>query len=699
MRFISFTVWFSLVLFVLSLVHLMIGTVAQEDSCLKYYGFNDESDMPGENEHFKSNGWTNDKISNSYVSTDKSQGSEFSIELEGPQEISFEWNVSTEKHGVGVLQLQIDRTPVLNCNSENRTNVTRSIPAGHHTIKWVVFRGSQLYTACVDSICIRKIPCTEPCPSAINNKPVLSHLISDVLSPQEAGTTIVWTAEADDSENDEILYRFFLKSQPVTDWQPQNQWTWETTQQNVGDNQIEVRVIDGKHSGRDSFDESETVAFEIVSPNRVPSISRLSADRPSQQEAGSVIIWIAEASDSENDQILYQFWLNNQIIRDWSADNKWTWTTTTENVGDNRVEVRIIDGKHAGLDSFDHRETAAFVVKARNQPPVIISLGADGPSPQVAGTTIVWTAEASDLESDPILYRFLLNGHPVTDWQPQNQWTWETTEQNVGDNQIEVRVIDGTHAGRGSFDDKATIAFKIVSLNPPTTPEIPLGPDEGFNDTFYWFSITHQEIGNLDYTFDWGDGTTTSTGLVGSNGPSKLPHKWVRAETYSVKVKATDELGRESEWSQAKNIRIDWLVRVPPKVPLQSVINQISNNTTVLLGGRDYDGPLDILNRDHINISSSGVQCLIKTKGDDDNYVIGLQEASNIVINGLNISGDKGIGLYNCHSCKLINNNLTFKSHGIALSGGHDNTMGNNYLDRSFDGKSDGGIVGILLEP
>ncbi|MDD1752509.1 MAG: hypothetical protein LUQ38_05400, partial [Methanotrichaceae archaeon] len=70
-----------------------------------------------------------------------------------------------------------------------------------------------------------------------------------------------------------------------------------------------------------------------------------------------------------------------------------------------------------------------------NGSPTIISLTPDIRSPQQAEATITWLAEASDPENDPILYRFFLNGKPVTDWMSQNQWSWTATDANAGDNQ------------------------------------------------------------------------------------------------------------------------------------------------------------------------------------------------------------------------------------------------------------------------
>ena len=301
--------------------------------------------------------------------------------------------------------------------------------------------------------------------AAPNQKPAITGFGPDKAAPQEAGATVTWTAQASDPENDPIQYMFLLNGQPVTDWQPQGLWTWTTSNANVGDNQVEVRIIDGKHAGQDSADDSKTAAFAITAPNQKPAIASLEPDKAAPQEAGATVTWTAQASDPENDPIQYMFLLNGQPVTDWQPQGQWAWTTSNANVGDNQVEVRIIDGKHAGQDSADDSKTAAFAITAPNQKPAITGFGPDKAAPQEAGATVTWTAQASDPENDPIQYMFLLNGQPVTDWQPQGSWTWTTSNANVGDNQVEVRIIDGKHAGQDSADDSKTAAFAITAPN------------------------------------------------------------------------------------------------------------------------------------------------------------------------------------------------------------------------------------------
>ena len=105
---------------------------------------------------------------------------------------------------------------------------------------------------------------------------------------------------------------------------------------------------------------------------------------------------------------------------------------------------------------------------AVNQTPVLNSLTPDVTSPQIPGTTITWTAEATDADSDPLLFRFFLNGpatsgawQPVTEWSDAKTWTQTTSSADVGENQVKVQVRDGKHAAEDGFDSEVVAFFTI----------------------------------------------------------------------------------------------------------------------------------------------------------------------------------------------------------------------------------------------
>jgi len=86
--------------------------------------------------------------------------------------------------------------------------------------------------------------------------------------------------------------------------------------------------------------------------------------------------------------------------------------------------------------------------------------------------------------------------------------------------------------------------------NPPDTPEIS-GPTSGKVkiEIEYTFSTNDPELDNVFYFVDWGD--ETNSGWIGPNASGeeiKIKHKWNTKDRYTIKCKAKDTSGAESNW-------------------------------------------------------------------------------------------------------------------------------------------------------
>jgi predicted secreted protein/Mg-chelatase subunit ChlD len=129
---------------------------------------------------------------------------------------------------------------------------------------------------------------------------------------------------------------------------------------------------------------------------------------------------------------------------------------------ENRIVSVSVDApgclKGVALATYISPANAPKSIPKGNAPPVITGLAPNKPSPQQAGSVVLWTANATDQDGDLILYRFFCSGIAATGWQLSNQWPWNTTE---GAFQIEVRARDGLHAGPNAADDKRSESFKI----------------------------------------------------------------------------------------------------------------------------------------------------------------------------------------------------------------------------------------------
>src|SRR5512137_2753390 len=71
----------------------------------------------------------------------------------------------------------------------------------------------------------------------------------------------------------------------------------------------------------------------------------------------------------------------------------------------------------------------------------ISSVKVDRPSPRTPGSAVVWMVEASNPGNEQMLYDFLLLGpqtggqfKDMTGWIKESNWTWNTTDADIGDN-------------------------------------------------------------------------------------------------------------------------------------------------------------------------------------------------------------------------------------------------------------------------
>jgi len=98
-----------------------------------------------------------------------------------------------------------------------------------------------------------------------------------------------------------------------------------------------------------------------------------------------------------------------------------------------------------------------------------------------------------------------------------------------------------------------------ASNSPPDAPVKPVGPIDGDIEEEYYYSTqtTDPEGSNVYYLFDWGDGTNSGwLGPYPSGSIVTISHMWYTKGVYNVVVKARDDKGIESRWSQPLPVNI-----------------------------------------------------------------------------------------------------------------------------------------------
>lgn len=116
--------------------------------------------------------------------------------------------------------------------------------------------------------------------TGLNQVPNITSLESDKPGPQDAGSSIKWTAKAVDSDNDPISYMFRLKGPStgdvwlsVTKWTLENTWKWDTAPGDAGKYQISVWVRDPAHAGTEFKPVEKIVDYTITQPQASTGIT------------------------------------------------------------------------------------------------------------------------------------------------------------------------------------------------------------------------------------------------------------------------------------------------------------------------------------------------------------------------------------------------------------------------------------------
>ena len=93
---------------------------------------------------------------------------------------------------------------------------------------------------------------------------------------------------------------------------------------------------------------------------------------------------------------------------------------------------------------------------------------------------------------------------------------------------------------------------KTRFIIPPFQPSPPKGPVVGRAGRTYTYTTRTNDSNNdsLFYLFDWGDGSDSGwLGPYTSGETAEGSHTWVENANCSIRVKAKDDRGLESEWS------------------------------------------------------------------------------------------------------------------------------------------------------
>jgi len=128
-----------------------------------------------------------------------------------------------------------------------------------------------------------------------------------------------------------------------------------------------------------------------------------------------------------------------------------------------------------------------------------------------------------------------------------NYWDDYTGEDNDGDG-----IGDTPYNITGGYNKDRYPLMKPWGVNhPPDKPNIN-GPTSGKPGVEYNFSFvsTDSDEDSLYYLIDWDDGYEDVTGVYPSGTEVYVIHSWITKGSYTIRAKAVDISGAESDWSE-----------------------------------------------------------------------------------------------------------------------------------------------------
>jgi len=151
--------------------------------------------------------------------------------------------------------------------------------------------------------------------------------------------------------------------------------------------------------------------------------------------------------------------------------------------------------------------------------------------------------------------------------------------------------------GFGYILEKFTMNLKSttyqITSDSPDPPMKPLGPTHllaGESGTYE--TMTTDPDGNkIRYIYDWGyESENTYTDFINSGEQIMVSHKWTKKGNHSVRVKARDKYGLESDWSAPLNVNITNNGPNIPTLPDGASNGVIRDSYTYSVSTDDPDG-------------------------------------------------------------------------------------------------------------
>ena len=254
-----------------------------------------------------------------------------------------------------------------------------------------------------------------------------------------------------------------------------------------------------------------------------------------------------------------------------------------------RVQAKNINGASSGWATMPVIIGPANSNKAPNIPTVPV-----GPNSGISGSSYSYSTSATDPDGNQVKYTFSWGDGTTSVTSLVNSgisasashiWTVAAGSKAFSVTAMATDTFGLTSVASNPIS--VTVTAPVISNQPPARPSIPDGDLTGISGgaTIYSTKATDPDGDKVKITFDWGDGTTSTTSLVSSGASASASHYWTVApgtvQKFYIRAMATDEHGLSSAWCSSETIVIlAPKPQNPPSVPSKPVCTIPLNSTS-----------------------------------------------------------------------------------------------------------------------
>jgi hypothetical protein len=363
-----------------------------------------------------------------------------------------------------------------------------------------------------------------------------------------AGNSYPYSTSAIDPDGDQVKYTFdwgdgtnidtgFVTS--GTSSSASHSWS------SAGTYQVKANAMDSNSA---TSEWSNLLAVTIQS-NKLPNVP----GKPSGSStgvAGSSYSYSASAKDPDGDQVKYVFDWGDGTTSETAyvrSSAKASASHVWDNAGTYLVKAKAVDSKGAPSSIW----SSSLSVKVNPNKPPNAPGKPSGSTKGYAWASYSYSTSAKDPDGDQVKYTLDWGDGITSDTILVKSGAKASASHIWGSaGTYLVKAIATDRKGESSGPSSA-LTVTILANNPPGVPNAPSGPISGkIKKTYsYTASSVDSDGDKVKLTFDWGDGTTSTTSLVKSGMSASSSHRWSKTGTYQVKSMATDSKGGSSGWS------------------------------------------------------------------------------------------------------------------------------------------------------